>query len=57
MSGDDPRPRNRLVEVSLDDATIPRGVADRDHEREVAIFDLIEENRFGVPGRDEGPTA
>lgn len=55
MSGAAPLPRNRLVEVTLDEATIPRGVADRDHERAVAIFDLVEDNSFGVPGRDEGP--
>lgn len=47
--------RNRLKEVLLDEATIPRGVADRDHERAVAIFDLIEDNHFGVHGRDDGP--
>jgi uncharacterized protein (UPF0262 family) len=50
-----PPSRNRLVRVSLDEASIPRGVADRDHEREVAIFDLVEDNSFGAPGRDEGP--
>jgi len=50
-----PRSRNRLAEVSLDEASIPRGVADRDHERDVAIFDLGEDNSFGVKGRDEGP--
>ena len=55
MSRAEPRSRNRLVDVSLDDASIPRGVAGRDHERDVAMFDLIEENSFGVPGRDEGP--
>jgi uncharacterized protein (UPF0262 family) len=47
--------RNRLKEVVLDEATIPRGVIDADHERTVAIFDLVEENSFGVPGRDDGP--
>jgi uncharacterized protein (UPF0262 family) len=47
--------RNRLHEVLLDVATIPPGVGDRDHERAVAIFDLVEDNSFGVPGRDEGP--
>ena len=40
--------RNRLSEVMLDEATIPRGVADRDHERAVAIFDLDRGERFGV---------
>ena len=47
--------RDRLCEVTLDEATIGRGPADVDHEREIAIFDLIEENFFGVPGRDDGP--
>ena len=49
--------RNRLAEVVLDEKTIPRGAADVDHERAVAIFDLIEENAFAVPGRDDGPYA
>jgi uncharacterized protein (UPF0262 family) len=47
--------RDRISEVILDEATIPRGVNDIDHERSVAIFDLVEENSFGVPGRDDGP--
>src|SRR5208283_4936713 len=49
--------RNRLAEVILDEATIPRGSTDLDHEREVAIFDLIAEYSFAVPGRDDGPYA
>jgi len=49
------RRRDRLVEVTLDEASIPRGVDDRDHERDVAIFDLIEENSFTAPGHDAGP--
>ena len=55
MSPKPAKSRNRLAEVVLDEATIPRGSADVDHERTVAIFDLIEENSFGVPGRDDGP--
>jgi uncharacterized protein (UPF0262 family) len=55
MSRKPARSRNRLAEVILDEKTIPRGSADVDHERAVAIFDLIEENSFGVPGRDDGP--
>ena len=55
MSAKPAKSRNRLAEVILDEATIPRGAADVDHERAVAIFDLIEENSFGVPGRDDGP--
>jgi len=48
-------PSLRLFEVVLDHATIPRGDADQDHERAVAIYDLIEENHFGALGRDDGP--
>ena len=55
MSRKPARSRNRLAGVTLDEATIPRGLADVDHERAVAIFDLIEENSFGIPGRDDGP--
>ena len=47
--------RNRLAEVILDEKTIPPGVSETDHERAVAVFDLVEENSFGVPGRDGGP--
>ncbi len=52
MTRDTPR---RLYEVRLDEATLPRVSADVDHEREVAIFDLVEENQFGIFGRDDGP--
>ena len=55
MSEKEVESRDRLSDVFLDEATIPRGAVDLDHERAVAIFDLIEENAFGVPGRDDGP--
>ena len=55
MSRKATRSRNRLEEVRLDEATIPRGVADRDHERAVAIFDLVEDNSFGVHRPRRGP--
>ena len=47
--------RKRLYEVLLDEATLPRVAPDQDHERAVAIFDLVEENSFGAIGRDDGP--
>jgi uncharacterized protein (UPF0262 family) len=48
--------RSRLYEVLLDEATLPRLATDQDHERAVAIFDLVEENSFAVRGREEeGP--
>jgi uncharacterized protein (UPF0262 family) len=54
MSRPEPSPR-RLYEVRLDEATLPRLGTDQDHERAVAIFDLVEENSFAVLERDDGP--
>ncbi len=47
------RNRGRLVQVDLDEASIGRSTAEVDHERRVAIYDLIEENVFEPAGRDE----
>ncbi|MBT9371981.1 UPF0262 family protein [Rhizobium sp. CSW-27] len=44
----------RLCDVVLDDS-IGRSTPDVEHERAVAIFDLIEENRFEPVGHDGGP--
>ena len=44
MAPPDPQ-RSRLIDVELD-ATIGRSTPDVEHERAVAIFDLIEENSF-----------
>ena len=49
--------RDRLAAVSLDEASIGRGNRDQEHERAIAIFDLLEGNAFALPGRDEGPYA
>jgi uncharacterized protein (UPF0262 family) len=51
MDGPDPQ-RKRLIDVELDD-TIGRSTPDVEHERAVAIFDLIEENSF-CPVNDAG---
>lgn len=44
----------RLSDVSLDE-TIARATPDVEHERAVAIFDLVEENSFEPVGHDAGP--
>ena len=49
---------HRLVAVTLDpDSLAPSPNADIEHERTIAIFDLIEANQFEVEGKDEGPYA
>jgi uncharacterized protein (UPF0262 family) len=45
----------RLVEVTLDEASIGRNNAEVEHERDVAIFDLLERNAFALEGHDGGP--
>ncbi|MEZ5776085.1 MAG: UPF0262 family protein [Hyphomicrobiaceae bacterium] len=45
----------RLIDIQLDPASIGRNTADVEHEREVAIFDLLEGNYFQLEGREPGP--
>lgn len=45
----------RISKVSLDERTVVRRSAEVEHERAVAIFDLIEENRFSPASCDGGP--
>jgi uncharacterized protein (UPF0262 family) len=44
----------RIIEITLDERSILRRNADIEQERRIAIFDLIENNRFDVAGH-EGP--
>jgi uncharacterized protein (UPF0262 family) len=48
---------NRLVGVTLDEASLGRGTPDQEHERAIAIYDLIERNHFALPEFDGGPYA
>jgi uncharacterized protein (UPF0262 family) len=50
-------PRRRLVSVTLDEDSIGRGNPDQEHERAIAIYDIVEANSFTVPGNDGGPYA
>lgn len=47
----------RLAAVSLDEASIGHANADVEHERAVAIYDLLEENVFEPQGCAGGPYA
>jgi uncharacterized protein (UPF0262 family) len=49
--------RCRLVAVTLDEASIGRGNPDQEHERAIAIYDILEENSFSLPNHDGGPYA
>jgi uncharacterized protein (UPF0262 family) len=52
-----PAGKQRLASVTLDEATIGRANEDVEHEREVAIYDLLEQNNFAPVGHDGGPFA
>jgi uncharacterized protein (UPF0262 family) len=51
----DPNSKSRLVAIHLDESSIGRGNANIEQEREVAIFDILESNKFELEGRDDGP--
>lgn len=46
---------HRLSAVELDAATLPAATAEIEHERRVAIFDLVEKNSFAPVGAAGGP--
>ncbi len=48
---------SKLVAVTLDEESIGRSGPDIEHERAVAIYDLIEENSFQPVDQDAGPYA
>ncbi|MGE0628885.1 MAG: UPF0262 family protein [Hyphomicrobiaceae bacterium] len=48
-------PSARLIGIELDPGSIRRGAPNIDHEREVAIYDLLDANSFALPERDDGP--
>ena len=48
--------KQRLVSVTLDEASIGRSNPDVEHERAVAIYDLLEQNTFCRSGTTAVPT-
>ena len=47
--------QNRIMAVTLDEESIGRSGPDIEHERAIAIYDLIEENLFAPEGAADGP--
>ncbi|GLK68736.1 UPF0262 family protein [Hansschlegelia plantiphila] len=48
-------PTRRLVAITIDENSIGRAGPDVEHERRVAIYDLIEDNTFAPEGCGAGP--
>ena len=56
MDTDDPQNRSTLIiDISLDEASIDRNTPEVEHERQVAIFDILENNRFSLDDAAAGP--
>src|SRR3546814_3162429 len=59
MTDDDAKepvpPTERLIRVTLDDSAVIRRSPEVEHERAVAIYDLLEENTFRPLGAYSGP--
>ncbi|HEX4409478.1 MAG TPA: UPF0262 family protein [Xanthobacteraceae bacterium] len=53
--GRDKEKTGRLTAVTLDEASLGAANDEIEHERRVAIYDLIEENKFSPTGHDGGP--
>lgn len=51
----DDDPRNRIVAVTLDEESIGRSGPDIEHERAIAIYDLVEKNLFVPDSALAGP--
>jgi len=52
---DDDRKKHRLQSVELDQESLAAVSRDQEQERQIAIFDLLEENFFLPDGADSGP--
>ncbi|EBA03120.1 hypothetical protein RB2150_17249 [Rhodobacterales bacterium HTCC2150] len=44
---------NRLIQIDIDDSALAPPTAEIEQERKVAIFDLLEENSFALPGKPD----
>ncbi|MDJ0970359.1 MAG: UPF0262 family protein [Kiloniellales bacterium] len=55
MSSDRRAEKQFIANITLDEASVVRRSPDVEHERAVAIYDLLEENRFAPVGDYFGP--
>jgi len=49
------RKSHRLKSVEIDEETLPAASRDQEQERQVAVFDLLEQNSFSPEGASRGP--
>jgi uncharacterized protein (UPF0262 family) len=44
---------SKIIHIDLDDRNLPPPTPEIDQERKVAMFDLLEDNSFSIPARDD----
>ena len=44
---------SRITHIEVDDSALPPPTPEIEQERKVAVFDLLEDNSFTLPGRDD----
>ena len=49
------QPAHRLVRIELDEAGTPRRSAEAEHERAIAIYDILEDNSFALVDQEGAP--
>lgn len=54
-TGENGGQRDKIAAITLDQKSLGRANANVEHEREVAIFDILDGNSFRVEGFDQGP--
>lgn len=47
--------RMKIVKIDLDEHSLARATADIEHERKIAVYDLLEDNYFEPAGAGGGP--
>ena len=47
--------KHKIVNILLDEKSVVRRAAHVEHERKVAVYDLLEDNSFAPAGDDRGP--
>ena len=52
---DEDRTKHRLQSVEIDEHSLAAVSRDQEQERQIAIFDLLEENYFAPEGAEHGP--
>ncbi|MBM3617675.1 MAG: UPF0262 family protein [Alphaproteobacteria bacterium] len=55
MSEEAMKPKERIAKIALDEGTIIRRTPEIDHERAIALSDLLDTNTFAPVGLDAGP--